>query len=411
MSGPLRVLIHGINFAPEPTGIGKYTGEMALWLLDQGHDVRVVTAPPYYPDWKLGEGYKGWQYRRERITGAVGNAMSIWRCPVWVPHRPTGLRRVVHLFSFAVSSFPVVLAQALWRPDVVFAIEPTLFCAPQAWLTARLGGGKPWLHVQDFEVDAAFELGILRSRLLRRFVAKAERFIMRRFAVVSTISDRMMAGLKAKGVSEAQLTFFPNWVDTHAIYPLVQESVIRRELGLTAAHMVALYSGNMGAKQGLELIVEAARALEQYPDIQFVMCGAGPARKELENMSRGCSNLHWLPLQPLERLNDLLNLADIHLLPQRVDAADLVMPSKLTGMLSSGRPVVATAAPGSEVAKVVEGKGIAVPPGDAGAFAGAIRDLAANHAFRQEMGRAAREYATRTLDRNLVLENFQKALS
>ena len=122
----MKILIHGINYAPEIIGTGKYTGELGRWLAARGHEVRVVTAPPYYPAWRVGEGYSAGRYRRESIAG-----VDVWRCPLWVPEKPSGLKRLLHLASFASSSFPIMLRQALWRPDVVMLIEPPLLGAPR----------------------------------------------------------------------------------------------------------------------------------------------------------------------------------------------------------------------------------------------------------------------------------------
>jgi len=161
----LKILIYGVNYAPELTGIGKYTGEMSEWLAEQGHDVRVVTAPPYYPEWKVSNAYASGFYRKEQVNG-----VEVYRCPLYVPAKPSGMKRIVHLASFALSSLPIMLKQVFWKPDVVMVIEPPLFCAPTAWTVARLSGGKCWLHIQDFEVDAAFELGIIPFSGLRKFI-------------------------------------------------------------------------------------------------------------------------------------------------------------------------------------------------------------------------------------------------
>ena len=401
----MRILIHGINYAPELTGIGKYTGEMAAWLASRGHRVRVVTALPYYPAWQVAEGYKAWCYGRERISG-----VGVLRCPLWVPAKPTGLKRLLHLATFTMSSFPVILGQAFFRPDLVMVIEPPFSCAPQAWLTAKLCGAKAWLHIQDFEVDAAFELGLLRHKALKRLVAAIERWWMRRFDRVSTISPRMMDRLSAKGVPRDRQVLFPNWVNTDEIYPLDHASAFRKEIGIPEQGVVALYSGNMGQKQGLEIVIEAARHLEGDKNIHFVLCGQGAAYHHLRDMASGLANIHWLPLQPASRLNELLNLADIHLLPQRADAADLVMPSKLTGMLASGRPVLATARKGTQVAEVLKEAGMVIPPGNAEKLATALKGLAQDPETRNKMGKAARRYAVEFLERDVVLSRFEKEI-
>lgn len=389
---------------------------MAAWLAAQGHKIRVVTAPPYYPEWKIWQGYSWRKYRREVFPLTLvppqkgEEGMVVYRCPLWVPARPTGLKRILHLASFSLSSFPIMLWQTFWRPDVVWVVEPAFFCAPAAWLVARLNGGRAWLHIQDFEVDAAFELGLLRSPLLRNWISHLERWWMGRFDRVSTISANMLFRLKDKGVAAERMVLFPNWVDTESIFPSDGENQLRKELGLGPEVLVVLYSGNMGDKQGLAVLVAAARNLVHQPHICFVMCGNGAARERLEKAAEGVTNMHWLPLQPLERLNDLLNAADIHLLPQRANAADLVMPSKLTGMLASGRPVIATANPGTAVAKVVFGRGLVVPPEDPEALSQAILHLAGNIEQRKALGAAAREYAVNNLDMGVILRRFEKEI-
>lgn len=401
----MKILLCSLNYAPELTGIGKYSGEMAAWLAARGHAVRVVTAPPYYPDWQVGPGYSGRRYQGEVLAG-----VSVLRCPLWVPVRPSGLKRLVHLASFALSSLPALLRQVFWRPDVVWVVAPAFFSAPGAWLTARASGAPVWLHVQDYEVDAAFDLGLLKGAGLRRLVLGVERWLLRRFDVVSTISSRMLDRARSKGVAADKTVFFPNWVDISAIQPARAGGAYRAELGIGPDAVVALYSGNMGGKQGLEILAQAAALLQSRPGLSFVFCGNGAGRPELEAACAGLPNVRFLDLQPLERLGDLLTFADIHLLPQRADAADLVMPSKLTGMLASGRPVVATAHAGTEVARVVDGRGLVVPPEDATAFASAIATLADDAALRARCGAEARRYAEENLDQDAVLRRFEAAL-
>ena len=403
----MKILLHGLNFTPELTGIGKYTGEMAEWLAAAGHEVRVVTAPPYYPAWKVSAGHRN-SWHTETWKGA-----AVWRTPLYVPAKPGGLKRLLHLASFAASSLPVMLRQALWRPDVVWVVEPAFMCAPGAWLTARLSGAKAWLHVQDFEVDAAFDMNLIRGERLKRWAGTAERWLKQRFDVVSTISGRMRERALSKELQPGRVLSFPNWVDIGAISPLTAASSYRQELGLAPDAVVALYSGNMGGKQGLEILAELAQRLAGYLQLQFVFCGNGAGRADLEQQCAGMGNVRFLDLQPLERLSELLGLADIHLLPQRADAADLVMPSKLTGMLASGRPVVATASPHTELGRVVSqgaGCGLIVPPEDAAAMANAVMALADDPVLRAQMGASGRAYAERELDRDEVLGRFERQL-
>jgi len=404
----LRILIYGLNYAPELTGIGKYTGEMSSWLAARGHEVRVVTAPPYYPAWSIREDYRGRLYRTEKIAGEP----IVYRTPLYVPAKPTGLKRMAHLFSFMLGSLPVMLRQIFWKPDIVFTVEPTFFGAPLALLVAQAADAASWLHVQDFEVDAAFDLGLLPAKgPVHALALGLEEFFTRSFTRVSSISHKMVERALGKGVPSDRTILFPNWVDVDTIrpQPLGASNSFRGELGLEKK-IVILYSGNMGAKQGLELLAPLAEAFENDDRVHFLFCGDGAFRPQLETLVAHRPNVTLLPLQPFARLNDLLNAADIHLLPQRAGAADLVMPSKLTGMLSSGRPVVATADAGTQVAHVVEGCGLVVPAEDALALNAAVRRLIDDESLRRELGEAARVYAVEHLGKEQVLEEFERNL-
>lgn len=404
----MKILLYSMNFAPELAGIGKYSGEMADWLHAKDHDVRVIAAPPFFPHWAVFAGHSAWAYRKSERNG-----LTVWRAPTWVPAQPRALARVAHLLSFMLSSLPLLLAQARWKPDLVFVVEPPLFCAPAALLFAKVLGIKSWLHIQDYEVDAAFSLGHLRGAGVRRVALSLERWLLTRFDRVSTISAAMMDKARGKGIGEGRLVLFPNWVDVSAIDPAsahVAAGGYRAELGIAPDAVVVLYAGSLGTKQGIELLAEAAGLLADRPNIHFVICGNGPSRGPLMSACAGLERVHFLDLQPAERLNELLGMADIHVLPQRADAADLVMPSKLAGMLASGKAVIATAHPGTELGNVVAGRGLVVPPGDAAVLADAIAQLAHAPALRETLGAAGRAFAQAELDQNAILSRFEQEL-
>ena len=400
----MKILLISTNYSPELTGVGKYSGEMISWLAERGHEVRVVCAPPYYPQWRVGKGYSSWKFQIENSLNK-----KVYRCPLWVPAKPSGLKRLIHLASFAFSSLPIVLRQIIWRPAVVICVEPPLFNSFGAIIAGKLSGAKSILHIQDFEVDAAFELSIVRVKWLKHFVYGVERFLMNRFDKVSTISEAMLEKLNKKSVDPVRQIFLPNWVDITSIYPLETVSNYRTELSISPNKIVALYSGNMGEKQGLEIVIQAAKELESE-NIQFIMCGSGAALERLRVLAMDLKNILWLPLQPLERLNDFLNVADIHLLPQQAGAADLVMPSKLTGMLASGRPIIATADIDTQVEKVVRECGVVVAPGDSAEFLQSIKMLSENVELRDNLGVKAREYANNNLQYEVIMKKFEKEL-
>ncbi len=371
---------------------------MAEWLAANGHTVRVVCSLPYYPQWKLDPAFADRAFRRDEWRN-----VSVWRAPIWVPASPTGVKRILHLLSFAIASLPLMVRQIFWRPDLVVTVAPAFVCAPMGWLAARLSGARAWLHLQDFEVDLAFNMGLLSSRFVRAVVLRVERFMLRRFDQVSSISARMVHTLQRKGVPKERTQYFPNWVDVRRINPGLNGDAFRSQLGIPADSIVVLFSGSMGGKQGLMAIPAAASLLADRKDIVFVVSGEGVMKPALQKAAAELPNVRFLPLQPIERLGELLCLADIQLLPQSSDATDLVLPSKLSGMLSSGRPVITLSEPGTELHAVVSQCGLVVPADDMSALAAAVVRLADDRAARLALGRQARTYAEQHFEIDLVL--------
>ncbi|MFD1912801.1 WcaI family glycosyltransferase [Halodurantibacterium flavum] len=403
-AGHLDLLILGLNYAPETVGTGRYTAGMAEWLAARGHRVRVVAAQPYYPAWRVFDGYRRALPRRTREAG-----VEVWRCPIHVPRRPGGLKRLLHHASFAaVAALVLPLALSRGRPDVVLVIAPSLVSAPVGWLAARVTGARAWLHVQDLEVGAALATGLLRAGRIGRIARAYEGWALRRFDRVSSISAPMLAQLAAAGVTPARLAEMRNWSDLGPPPPGAEVQALAARLGV-AGQDVVLYSGTLGTKQGLELLPDLARRLAGRPRFRLLICGEGPGLAPLRAAVGGLP-VTLCPLQPAADLPALLSLARVHLMPQTAGAADLVLPSKLANMLASGRPVVATAVPGTALAAEVAGCGLVVPPGDGAALADAVAALLDDPARAAAFGAAARRRAATRWSQDAILTAFEAEL-
>lgn len=401
----MKILVYGINYSPELTGIGKYTGEMVAWMAQEGHEVRVITAPPYYPQWKVGERYSAWRYRREE-----GEA-TVWRCPLYVPKQPSTLKRLLHLGSFALSSFFPLMAQRGWKPDRIIGVVPTLFCTPGMRLLAKLSGARTVLHIQDYEVDAMLGLGMAgkgKRGSVARLATAFERSALRNVDNVSTISRSMMNKAREKGVAAEKILFFPNWSEVARFQDVNDADVtaLRQQLGLPEGKKIVLYSGNIGEKQGLEKVIDAAERLRDRPLI-FAIVGQGGGKARLENMARerGLPNIKFLPLQPYDALPALLKMGDCHLVVQKRGAADAVLPSKLTNILAVCGNAVITALPHTELGQLCArypGIAVCVEPESTDALVDGISQALA----MPKNNMTAREYAERSLNKENVLRQF-----
>ncbi|GAB2778940.1 colanic acid biosynthesis fucosyltransferase WcaI [Rhabdobacter roseus] len=406
----MRFLLYSYNFSPEKTGIGKYNGELAVWLARRGHKVDVITTNPYYPEWRVHPDYQGQRWRTERD----GN-LTVYRCPMYVPKNITGKTRILSDLSFIFFS-AFLWVRLFFRPryDVVMAVCPSLFIGWYPYLYSCLRRTRFVYHFQDLQLDAAIQLGLLKNTFLIALLKKAERFLLRKAYRVASISEGMKEQLFYKGVAEERYLMLENWVDTSFIKPLARHEteMLRREWGLEAEDRVILYSGNMGEKQGLEVVLEAAARLQMHSNWKFILCGEGVAKRALleATQKEGLTNVYFKTLLPYERLAELLALGDVHLVPQKRAAADLVLPSKLTGILAAGGLAIVAAEEGTTLYRTIHDHALAlvVEPENGEALSNAIKTALSE--TQETRKRNALTYAQKKLDKNEILENFEKSL-
>ena len=281
-------------------------------------------------------------------------------------------------------------------------------------MSARLCGAKTLLHIQDFELDAAMSLGMLGKGSVQHILYKVEKFLMQGAARVSAISGEMRRRVVEKGIPKDRTWLFPNWSDVGFVRPMPRDNEVRWELGARPDDVLVLHTGNMGEKQGLDLVLDAADRLRDLREIKFAMIGDGVSRESLMKAVklRRLGNVCFFPVQPLERLPLMLAAGDIHLVVQRREAASLVMPSKLTNILAAGRPSVATAEPRTALYDVLKEYdcGLVTAPGNAKELAAGIVALAGNPRERERLGQNARQYAESYLNKDKILSEFESRL-
>lgn len=406
-----RILLIGGNFSPELTGIGKYNGEMMDWLTSNGYDCAVITTYPYYPQWKVQEPYTkhSYWYRKEKSKGK--NPYSILRCPHYVPQNPTGLKRLLSDFSIFVSTFFALLPLLFKkRYDFIITVAPPFTLGLLGYLYQKVKGAKLIYHVQDLQVDAAKELGMIKSGALLSVLFGVEKFILSKANVVSSISSGMMQKLANK--CDKAITFFPNWVDVNVFYPLKDKEKLKVRFGFKVNDKIILYSGAIGEKQGLEMILHAAEELQNQVDVKFVICGQGPYQQKLLALQKelNVSNVYFLPLQPFNLFNQFLNMADVHLVIQKANASDLVLPSKLSTILAVGGVSIVMANSNTSLCNLMQTSdmGYVIKPDDQIVLNKAI--LQAVTSDNVAKGQNARMYAENHLFREAILSTFSQQI-
>lgn len=392
----MRIQIVCPHFEPDVAPTGLVISEIVRGLVAQGHTVDVVTSLPWYASHAVDEAWKGRIVRTERTAwGSISRVYPF----------PTNKRNIAARAAGFGGFTALVGLCSLFkrrRPDVVLAMSPPLTLGLAAWCTSRLRRAPLVFNVQDVFPDVAVAVGAITNRGVIRLLEGLERFVYRRAAVVTVLSEDLRSNVEAKlvdtvGPSAAavRVRVIPNFVDTERIRPTDRDNSYRAEFGL-GNRSVVMYAGNLGFSQPLELMVEAARELGGRDDIVFVINGEGSRRQELESLADGLDNVVFVDFQPAERLAEVLAAADVHVIALRRGLGASSVPSKLYSILASGRPVLAALDSGTEVANVVasQGAGIVVAAEDQSLFTAAVLELV-DDADLAAMGSAGREFVSR----------------
>ena len=401
----------GYNFHPELTGIGKYSGEMIRWLAKNGYDCTVITTYPYYPYWKIQEPYsknKFW-YKTEEECFDSGGKITIYRCPMYVPAQPSGIKRILLDMSFLISSaFKLLQLLPKTRFNVTCVIAPSFQFGLLGILYKSIRNTKLLYHIQDMQIEAARDLQLIKSPGIINLLLKVERYIFSKADVISSISTGMISRIQVKANKEILL--FPNWADIVLFYPIVDKAALKNIFGFKATEKIVLYSGAIGEKQGLEAILQAAIKYTLFEDIKFVICGSGPYKQKLQDLAASLNlrNVIFFPLQPFDKFNQFLNIADVHLVIQKSNASDLVMPSKLTTILAVGGLALITADKGSSLYSLIrEHKiGLLIEAENQQAFNAGIHKAISEDNF--VINNNARAYAEAHLSIESIMRTFEK---
>jgi colanic acid biosynthesis glycosyl transferase WcaI len=405
----MKTLILGLNYLPESTSIGPYTADLAEYLQAAGHDVRVITGFPTAPQWNVWNGYEGKRFMRETVNG-----VSVLRTWLYVPKNPRKtLQRILFDCSFALSAlFGISLT---WRPDIVVIISPPLQLAVTAFLIASLSGAKVFLQIKDLVPDAAIAVGALKEgSTVLRFARALEGFVYRRSTGIGVICEGMRRNLISKGVPPDKVTTLPDYIDLSFIRPPANNG-FRARFGIGQDEFLAMYSGSVAGKQGLETFVEAGAAFENDPSVTCCLIGAGPYLPELKDTAEKLAmrRFHFLPMQPRESLPEQLAAADALIVTQRKAVRDVVFPGKLLYYMASGRPILAAVSEDSETGRFIRemNVGIVVPPEEPARLAEAIRWMRDHRDEARALGRNGRRVAEQQFDRTVVLERFEAYLT
>ncbi|NEN99378.1 MAG: glycosyltransferase family 4 protein [Moorea sp. SIO3I7] len=404
----MRILIYSYNYHPEPIGIAPLMTELAEGLVKRGHDVRVITAMPNYPQRQIYEGYRRKLYLTEHINGVI-----VDRCYVRIRPKPNLIDRLLLEGSFVATSFLKALIYP--RPDIIILTSPPLLVSLPAAILGWIHRTPVILNLQDILPEAAIKVGLLSNQPLIRALEVVERFAYRTVTKISVIADGFTDNLRSKGVPSSKIVKIPNWVDVNFIRPLPKENNSFRTAHNLNGKFVILYSGNIALTQGLETLIKAASRVNHIRDIVIVIVGEEKALGRLKQCCRNwnANNVKLLPFQPREKLPEMLAAADVGLVIQKQNVISFNMPSKIQVLLASGRPILASVPANGTAARAVKksGGGIVVPPEDPETLAATILELYNDPATVTLLGNRSRQHALQYYSFDQALNRYEELFS
>ena len=403
----MRILLIVHHFPPDVNSTGLLMSQIFQDLAAEGHRVRVITTFPHYEGFRTWPEYKGRLRKTDEVDG-----MRVTRVYSYASGTKSMKRRLVNYLSFNLMALLTGLFSRQGY-DAVFCTNGSFFSGITGWLIAKTRRAKVIYNLQDLYPEVPVIQGQLTSRRAIRSLEKIERFMYARADRLAVITPSFQQNLERKGVPAEKISVIPNFVDTDFIRPLSKDNEFSRTHELVDK-VVFTHAGNIGYVYDLETLLRGAELLSDRPDLLFLIIGEGVAKDALSKAvsQRDLKNVRFLPFQPYDQLPSIRAASDVQLSLYKAGAAAYSMPSKIYEAMASGRPLLVSADPSSDVWKVVEevGCGLCVPPGDPGQLASAMIELALHPGARKEMGEAGRLEAERCYSRKKVSEAYKNLL-
>lgn len=387
----MRILMLTDRFPPEVRASAHLFHELAVGLVERGHEVGVVTRMPadYIPF-----GQSGLPTSRPRARDRMDGVEVIRVQGLSALRRAPMIRAVDHL----TLGITFALAARCWpAADIVLIYSPPLPLAVAGCFYRRWVGAPYVLNLHDLYPQTAIDLGLLRNRVAITMAEWLEKVAYRNAAriVVPAPSSRDIL-VNRKALDAEKVCLIPNWVDIDHVLPGPKENGFRRAHGLSGSFVVS-YAGVMGFAQDLTSVVESARLLQYQTDVVFLLVGEGVYRNKWKQMAEGLRNVRFLPMQTKDQYFELLQASDVCLVPLAKTLDSPAIPGKIQSIMAVARPVVAIVNPMGDAADLIlrSHSGFVVSPGLPEELVRIINKLYYDREFGDQLGANGRAYAER----------------
>jgi glycosyltransferase involved in cell wall biosynthesis len=395
----MRVLIVTSNYWPEPTGLAIYTTDLAENLLSHGYEVSVLTGLPHYPWWKVPS-----QFSHLTEGKAELNQVTVIRVKHFIPKKISALIRVRFESSLWWNLRRVSKGFKLGEFDLVIACIPTVASGFVGKRVAKKLGISFGLIVQDLSGAGAKQSGLQGGESVSKIAHAVEGTVLRGADSTVVVSPVMIGVIAAYGVPTSRITKIENYAAKKITS--IDSTSARTKFGWDLSDFIVIHTGNMGAKQDLENVVQAAEILKDSSKIKIYLVGHGNQESKLKSLCRNMKNIFIIPAVSEEDYSALLSAADLLLVNERITQIDMSLPSKLTSYMSSGKPVLASVPSRGATWKFLEGIAEFVEAGNPIALAIKIEELSENPKRLKELSDLGYKFAKENLDAEIGRQKY-----
>lgn len=391
------LLLNQAFVSPDEPGHTRHF-EMAKFLQTRGHELVIVASDLNYQTGKRTVEHSG-IYAEQNFDG-----VRVLRSYIYPALHRSYFWRIISFFSFMFSS--VWTALQVKEADLIMGTTPPIFQAVSAWFVALVRRKPFLLEVRDLWPEFGVSMGVLKNPIIIALARWLEMFLYKRATHILVNSPAYREYMLAKGVPENKVTYIPYGTDVDMFNPSVDGSSIRKELNLQDKFVV-LYAGALGQANDLDTLLRAAERLKEEERISFVLFGDGKERARLESeaKSKNLTNVIFAGTRPKKDMPLIVASADACLaILQDIPAFRTTYPNKVFDYMAAARASIIVI--DGITRKLIEDSngGVYVQPADDAMLAQKILELSQNPSQVQTMGKDAREYLVKNLDRRDKLD-------
>jgi glycosyltransferase involved in cell wall biosynthesis len=405
----MKLLILTQYFPPEVGAPQNRLYELAVRLQQKGAEVTILTAMPNYPQMEIHSAYKGKFYSKE-----VLNELTIHRSWIYVSKSKGIFKRLLNYFSFVFSSLFIGLIK-IKKHDILLVESPPLFLGITAYLLAKAKRAKLVFNVSDLWPESAEKLGLVENKLFLKLATYLEEFCYKKASLITGQTQGICTNISNR-FPHKKVYWLKNGVDINYYDLTKTESTNwRLENGFAIDDFLLIYAGILGHAQGLEIIINAAKLLQNQTTIKFIFLGSGPEKEKLESLcsENSLPNVFFFDVVPKKQMQNILISTDASIIPLRkLDLFKGAIPSKIFENLALKKPILLGVDGEARELFINNGNcGLYFEPENHEELAKQIMQLYGNNDLAHTLGENGYSFVSRDFNRDIIAQNFWQELS